>query len=61
MNSFVEASLEFLSGAGTAGEILGERVVEGDEEGTREGEGYKKRGGVPMERVGEMRMHVRPE
>ena len=40
---------------------MGQRVVKGDEEGTREGEGYKQRGGKPMERVGEMRMHVRPE
>lgn len=60
MSLFVEASHEFLTGDNN-GTILGERVIPGDEKGTRDGEGYKQRGGKPMEKVGEVRMHVRPE
>lgn len=57
---FVEASHEFLL-EDTNGKILGGKVIPGDEDGAREGEGYPGRGGKPMEVVGEVRMHVRPK
>lgn len=60
MSKFVEASVEFLGGHARNGEILSGLVIPGDENGTREGEGYKSRGGLPMEVVDQMRMHVRP-
>lgn len=59
MKAFVEASEEFLK-HDYEGKILGSKVIPGDEEGTRKGEGYKQRGGHPMEKVGEIRMHVTP-
>lgn len=58
--SFVEASKEFLLGEGTEGELLGQEVVPGDEEGLRPGEGYERDGKHPMETVGDMRIHLRP-
>ena len=61
MSSFVEASREFLAGEGTKGRILGQELIPGDENGTRPGEGYPQKGGKPMEPLGAMRMHVRPE
>lgn len=61
LSSFVEASKEFLLGEGTEGELLGQQIVPGDEEGLRPGEGYEKAGKHPMETVGDMRIHVRPE
>ncbi|GAA5992039.1 hypothetical protein JCM10908_000709 [Rhodotorula pacifica] len=63
ISQFVEASHEFLRGEAD-GPILGAEVKEGDENGTRPGEGEKEAGGkkrTPMEgEVGSMRMHVRP-
>lgn len=60
MSTFVSATIEFLSGKGEEGKILGQELIPGDEEGKRPGEGYKKKGGVPMEVVGECRINVRP-
>lgn len=57
----VEACGEFLSGQGTSGEILGQRVKEGDEDGARDGEGGKDAEGnkrVMEGEVGSMRMHI---
>ncbi|GAA5918836.1 hypothetical protein JCM1841_002763 [Sporobolomyces salmonicolor] len=53
----VEACAEFLAGEGTAGEVLGREVREGDEEPTNESRGEGAKG--PLEGVGEMRMQVR--
>lgn len=61
ISTIVEASVEFLKDEGTHGKILGQKVVPGDEEGTRPDEGYEKDGKKPMEPVGAMRMHLRPE
>ncbi|SGY29662.1 BQ5605_C002g01074 [Microbotryum silenes-dioicae] len=61
MTKFVEVSEEFLGGSGKSGKWLGREIVPGDEAGLREGEGYKQRGGKPMEPVGDLRMHVVPE
>ena len=53
---YVQATIEFLSGRGKQGKILGREVLEGDEEPTRPGEGE----GEHMEPVGEIRMHFTP-
>ncbi|BGP21513.1 1-alkyl-2-acetylglycerophosphocholine esterase [Rhodotorula toruloides] len=57
----VEACGEFLSGQATSGEILGQRVKDGDENGARDGEGGKDAEGnkrVMKGEVGSMRMHI---
>ncbi|KAM0755747.1 hypothetical protein T439DRAFT_11609 [Meredithblackwellia eburnea MCA 4105] len=56
LKDFVDASVEFLTGGGIDGKILGRKVIEGDENGTRPGEGE----GKPMEPVGELRLHHSP-
>lgn len=56
MSSFVATTLEFISGRGQEGKILGRDVLAGDENGTRPGEGA----GQPMQPDGELRLHFKP-
>lgn len=61
LKEFVEASVEFLSGEGMSGEILGQPVGEKDKNGGRPGEsGWGKNKQDMAGTPGDVRMHVSP-
>lgn len=61
MDLSVKASLEFLNQTPEMERtILVGEVLNGDEEGRRAGEGYKREGLNIMATVGDVRLHLRP-